>query len=100
LKVSAGTMPAITTAWCAALNGDGSPIVTTSDGHSDRIVWVTGAEGDDRLHGFRAEDGAVVFDGGSAGDQMPRLRHLSTILAAEGRLYVPSDGRIFAFTTE
>ena len=63
-------------------------------------MWVTGAEGDNRLHGFRADTGTAVFDGGTAGEQMANLRHFSTILAAEGRLYVPADGRIYAFTTD
>lgn len=74
--------------------------MTTSDGSSDRIVWVVGAEGDNRLHGFRADIGTTVFDGGNTGDQMTKVRHFSTILAAEGRLYVPADGRIYAFTMQ
>ncbi len=32
-------------AWCEALNGRGSPIITTTDGSADAIVWVAGAEG-------------------------------------------------------
>ncbi len=53
LKIRAGERPAFTTAWCGSLRGAGSPIVTTSDGHADPIVWMVGAEGDNRLHGFR-----------------------------------------------
>jgi len=33
LKIRAGTPPTIETAWCGALRGEGSPIVTTTDGH-------------------------------------------------------------------
>jgi hypothetical protein len=37
--------------------------VTTSDGHSDPIVWIVGAEGDGRLHGFRGDTGEPLFAG-------------------------------------
>ncbi len=80
-------------AWCQALNGRGAPIITTTDGKSDPIVWVTGAEGDDLLHGFDALTGAPVFSGGA----MENLRHFQTILAAGGMMYVASDNRIYAF---
>ena len=93
----AGTGPTpIRQDWCAALDGQGTPIVTTSDGLSDPIVWVTGAEGDNLLHGFDALSGRVVFGGGGAG-RMSGLRHFQTILAAGDRLYVAADGRIYAF---
>jgi hypothetical protein len=97
LRVSASAKPSIATAWCGAVSGAGDPIVTTSDGTHDRIVWMAGAEGDNRLHGFAASNGAVIYDGGSSNDAMQNLRHMSTILAAQGRLYIPSDNRIYAF---
>ncbi len=43
LKITAS---AIATAWCASFNGSGAPIVTTTDGTSNPIVWVAGAQGD------------------------------------------------------
>ena len=46
LKIAAGPPPTVTTAWCGALRGRGSAIVTTTDGHSNPIVWVLGAEGE------------------------------------------------------
>ena len=95
LRITAVPSPAIGTAWCAGLNGQGAPIVTTSDGTQNPIVWVTGAEGDNQLHGFNATTGAVVFDG--SGSQMSGLRHFGTIMAAEGRLYIAADNRIYAF---
>lgn len=98
LQITTGSPPAISTAWCGAVSGSGSPIVTTSDGSADRIVWVVGANGDGYLHGFRADTGAVAFGGGGTADHMAKVREFSTILAAQGRLYVPSDGRIYAFT--
>jgi hypothetical protein len=53
--------PTVTTAWCGALRGRGSAIVTTTDGHSNPIVWVLGAEGDNRLHAFRGDTGEKIF---------------------------------------
>ena len=97
LRIAAAGRGGITTAWCAALDGAGSPVTTTSGGGTDRIVWIAGAEGDDRLHGFRADTGAIVFAGGGPGDRMPGLRHFATILAAAGRLYIAGDDRVYAF---
>jgi outer membrane protein assembly factor BamB len=97
LEIVAGARPTIQTAWCARLDGAGAPIVTTSDDHSDPIVWVTGAGGDDLLHGYRGDTGEVLFTSGQA-DAMQGLRRFGTILAAGRRLYIAADGRIYAFT--
>jgi hypothetical protein len=96
LVVRGGAPAGLATAWCGALDGAGSPVVTTTDGRSEPIVWVLGAEGDDRLHGFRGDTGEPLFDGG-AGGAMTGLRHFQTLLPAGGRLYVGADGRLYAF---
>src|SRR5271166_6217616 len=57
LKIRVDPAPAIETAWCGSVARAGSPIVTTTDGSSDPIVLVVGAEGDNRLHAFRADSG-------------------------------------------
>jgi hypothetical protein len=97
LSIGAGAPPALATAWCGALAGRGAPIVTTTDGRSNPIVWTVGAEGDDALHGFRGDTGAVLFGGGGPGDRMTGLHHFQTLLATRDRLYVGADGRIYAF---
>jgi Tfp pilus tip-associated adhesin PilY1 len=79
------------------VNGRGAPIVTLDDDNSDPIVWMVGAEGDGRLHGFRGDTGAPVFAGGGPNEAMQGLRHFATILATDGRLFVAGDGRIYAF---
>lgn len=38
LEITAGERAALRTAWCGAVRGGGSPIVTTTDGHSDPVV--------------------------------------------------------------
>ncbi len=65
LKIRGGSPPSLATAWCAAPSGAGAPIVTTTDGRADPIVWIVGAEGDNRLHGYRGDTGETLFDGGA-----------------------------------
>ena len=98
LKIRAGSPPALATAWCAAFSGRGSPVVTTTDGRANPIVWVVGAEGDDRLHGYRGDTGKTLFDGGGPGDAMTGLHHFQDLLPAGGRLYVGADHRLYAFS--
>jgi hypothetical protein len=94
LRLRAGTPPVMDTAWCAALSGSGAPIVTTTDGEANPIVWILGAEGDNRLHGFRGDTGEVLF----TGPPLAGLRHFQTLIAADGRIFVGADGRLYAFT--
>ena len=93
LRISAGDRPRISTAWCGPVRGSGAPIVTTTDGRANPIVWIVGAEGDDRLHGFRGDTGEPLF----RSERLPGLRHFQTLIAAHGHLYVAADGRILAF---
>jgi PQQ enzyme repeat len=96
LNVTASGTTPMSFAWCTALSGAGAPIVTTTDGTSNAIVWVLGAEGDNQLHGYNALTGAVVFSGGGA--TMNGLHHFQTILATEKRFYVAGDNNVYAFT--
>jgi hypothetical protein len=95
LKIRAAS---IATAWCGAFKGEGSPIVTTTDGRSNPIVWILGAEGDGRLHGFQGDAGEPLFTGGGPGEAMTGLRHFQGLLAAGDRIYVGADGRLYAFS--
>jgi hypothetical protein len=97
LQIRTGSPPSLTTAWCGALRGEGSPIITTTDGRSNPIVWILGAEGDDRLHGYRGDTGEPLYAGGGAEEAMPGLRHFQDLLATSDRLYVGADGRLYAF---
>jgi len=85
----------VATAWCGSVHGAGAPIVTTSDEQgADLIVWMLGSEGDERLHAFRGDTGAPLV---STRERMQGLRHFGTILAANARLYVAAEARIYAF---
>ena len=95
LKIQSGSPPTMTTGWCGALRGLGSPIVTTTDGRADPIVWVVGAENDNRLHGFRGDTGEPLVVAPTSA--MAGLRHFQTLIATSDRLYVGADGGIYAF---
>jgi hypothetical protein len=96
LKITGGSPPTMTTAWCGALRGAGSAIVTTTDGHANPIVWIVGAEGDNRLHGYRGDTGESIFGGENA--TMSGLRHFETLIATQDHIYVGADDRIYAFS--
>jgi len=96
LNVAASGASPISFGWCTASGGGGAPIVTTTDGAANAIVWVVGAEGDNEIHGFNAQNGAVVFSGTGTG--MSGLHHFQTILATSKRFYVAGDGKVFAFS--
>ena len=97
LRITAAAPPRLSVAWCATQSGRGSPIVTTTDGKANPIVWAVGAEGDNRLHGFRGDTGAVVFAGGGAAEAMGQVRRFQTLIAVGDRLYVAADQHVYAF---
>jgi outer membrane protein assembly factor BamB len=82
------------TLWCADPGGNSSPVITSSDGTKDPLVWIAGVDGDGQLHAFDLLTGAQVFAGGTVSG----MRHLSsTLLVANGRIYAAGDGQVFAF---
>ena len=95
LEALAVSATSIRPLWCARLRGRGAPIVTTTDGHADPIVWVNGAQGDELLHAFRGDTGAPLFTSASI---IPGVRHFATLIAANHHLYIAGDGHIVAFS--
>lgn len=98
LRITPTAPPRFTSAWTVSQNGRGSPFVTSTDGTNNVVVWSVGAEGDQRLHGFDGDTGAVVYGGGSGNELMSGTRHMQTAIAARGRIYVATDNQVFAFT--
>jgi hypothetical protein len=86
-----------------ASGGCGSPFVTSTDGNNNMIVWVVGTEdhqtgGDQRLHGYDGNTGAVVYDGGGPNELMAGTHYYSTTgIVARGRIYVAGDDKVYAF---
>jgi hypothetical protein len=97
-RIGATSPPTITSVWTVSQGGRGSPFVTSTDGASNAIVWGIGSEGDQRLHGFDGDTGAVRFSGGGANELMAGTRRFNTGIAARGRIYVANDSRVYAFT--
>jgi hypothetical protein len=96
LKIRADPAPAIDTAWCANVASiHGSPIVTTTDGHSNPIVFALGAQGDSRLYAFRGDTGELLE---SQRNYVPGTKDFGTLIAADGRLYVTGGEKVYAFT--
>jgi hypothetical protein len=97
-KVTATNPPTIVSAWSASQNGRGSPWVTTTDGTNNAIVWVAGVEGDQRLHAYNGDTGAVIYSGGGPNEQMTGTRQWNTGMVARGRIYFGADNKVYAFT--
>jgi hypothetical protein len=93
LHVRTGSPPSIDTAWCASFRGAGAPIVTTTDGRNEPIVWMLGAQGDNRLYGFRGDTGERIF----MSEPMQGLRHFGTLIATRDHLYMAADDNVYAF---
>ena len=96
VAIQPGSPPTVAKAWCSLQNGSGAPMVTTSDGHSDAIVWSVGVGGDSLLHAFDGDTGAAI----SFADDHLGLVNVapdSSPIAAKGRIFVAVRGGVFAF---
>ena len=99
-RINPASPPTITTAWSATQNGVGSPFVTSTDGTNNVVVWAVGANGDQKLHGYDGDTGAVVFSGGGASETMAGTHSYNTTgIAARGRVYIGTDNKVYAFNT-
>ena len=103
-RITATNPPSIVDAWSVNRNGCGSPFVTSTDGTSNMIVWVVGTEnssgqgGDQRLHGYDGDTGAVVYGGGGPNELMAdTYSYTTTGIAARGRIYVAGNNKVYAF---
>src|SRR2546429_2903617 len=96
-KITATSPPTITFAWSQNQTGRGSPWVTTTDGTNNTIVWVAGVAGDQRLHGYDGDTGAVIYAGGGANELMTGTRQWNTGIAARGHIYFAADNQVYAF---
>jgi outer membrane protein assembly factor BamB len=105
-RITATNPPTIISAWSVTRpsGGCGSPFVTTTDGSSNPIVWVVGTagwgiEGDQKLHGYDGETGAVIYAGGGPNELIPGTHSYSTTgIVARGRIYIAGDNKVYAFT--
>jgi hypothetical protein len=96
-KITPANPPGIVGAWSMGQSGRGSPWVTTTNGTNNAIVWVAGVAGDQRLHAYNADTGAVVYAGGGSNELMTGTRQWNTGIAARGRIYFGADNKVYAF---
>jgi uncharacterized protein (TIGR03437 family) len=99
LRIGASTPPTINVAWCAN-SGAGSPMVTTTDGTAEAVVWTVGSESTNRLQAFNGETGEVLFAGGGQPEQMSFVRRFQTPIVVNGRIFVAADNELDAFSTQ
>jgi outer membrane protein assembly factor BamB len=97
-RITATSPPAIAIGWDVSRNGCGSPFVSSTDGTNNMIVWVVGASGDQRLHGYDGDSGTVVYAGGGTNELMAGTHSYSTTgIVVRGRIYVATDNKVYAF---
>jgi hypothetical protein len=88
--------------WCGNSGGHTSPIITSTDGKSEPIVWIgggssgNGGPGDNKLHAFDLLTGTEIPNTVS----VPGMATLSaSLIAAKGRIYAAStQGVVYAVT--
>ena len=96
-KITPTNPPTIVPAWNMSQSGLGSAWVTSTDGMNNVIVWVAGAGGDQRLHAYDGDTGAVIYAGGGANEMMTGTRRWNTGIVARGRIYFAADNKVYAF---
>ena len=97
-RITATNPPTIVPAWSVSQSGQGSPWVTTTDGTNNAIVWVVGSgNGDQRLHAYNGDTGAVVYAGGGTNELMANTRQVEPGIVARGRIYVAAGQQSLCF---
>jgi len=93
VRISATAPPKLETAWCAQAGGTGSPMVTTTDGHSESIVWTIGSEDSQELRGFDGDTGKPIVSAPGGG----QFNRFVSPIVGKGRLYVAGETGVYAF---
>jgi hypothetical protein len=87
-----GTGFKATVAWCSSETSLGSPMITTTDGKSNAIVW----SADNALHGYDGDTGAPIVDASKT--TMPSsMQNWNVPIAANGHIAVAINGALYLF---
>jgi hypothetical protein len=105
----------VTLNWCTNIGGptmgdagtiknrSADPLVTTTDGKSNPIVWVGGSNGQatsgltaNLLYGIDGETGAVLYKGGNCAG----IRQWTTPIAVKGHIVVGGDGKLCSWSPQ
>jgi hypothetical protein len=100
LKVSAANPPQFSMGWCAGSNGNAAPIVSESAPGVEAVVWAV--TGNAALAAYDGDTGQplTLADGGALPSVPANMQHWVSPIIAKGRLYVPTDGALYAFTVQ
>jgi hypothetical protein len=93
VKITPGSPMTASVAWCSSKSGLGSPMVTTTDGKSNAVVWAANGS----LWGFDGDTGALVA-GGTSTAMSTSIQGFNTPIAAHGKLVVGVSGQVYVFT--
>jgi hypothetical protein len=113
LKVAAGSPATVTPSWCATVGGptgadmgtvrnrSASPLVTTTDGMSDPIVWVAGSTSQTAanttaslMYAVDGETGKIIYSGGNCAG----IRQWTTPIAVNGHIVAGGDGHLCSWS--
>jgi outer membrane protein assembly factor BamB len=97
VRMQAASPPSFKVAWCAHSRGSGSPISTTTNGSSNPVVWIFGAQESERLYGFDGDTGEIVYGGGDEGDVANGVQRFASPIVAKGRIFVAGLGQVYSY---
>ena len=86
--------PTASVAWCSADSSLGSPMVTTTDGTSDPIVW----DANTHLWGYDGDTGAKVFTDANTAMTGSIQSWNTPIAVGKGRIAVGVNGQLYLFS--
>lgn len=93
VKITPGATYAATVAWCSNEGNLGSPMVTTTDGSSNAIVW----DASNKLYGYDGDTGTEIVLGTTTA-LTANMQYFNTPIDANGRIVVGVNGQVFVFT--
>jgi hypothetical protein len=115
MTVTPGSPAKLAINWCTAVGGpssaDGgtvrnrsaSPLVTTTDGHSNPILWVAGSTSQTAtntpatmLYGVDGETGAILYKGGNCAG----IRQWTTPIAVKGHIVLGGDAKLCSWSPQ
>jgi hypothetical protein len=93
IRVAVASPPTMSIAWCGGPATDRSPAVSMTDAAgTNAVVWVVG--GDNRLYGVDGDNGQNVLTSTTV---MSPVRPHQTPIVVNGRIFVASDTRVYAY---
>jgi hypothetical protein len=110
LSVTPNATPSlkVAPAWCAQIQGQvtapgptegnrtAAPIVTTSDGKNDAIVWIMGDANATKLIGLDGDSGNTIYSGGNC----TNVHQWTVPIAVKGRIVVAGDGHLCSWSPQ